>query len=79
MFVIKIIPFVKLTLDMKGLLTLSLLAFFSIVSAETYYVAPDGDDQNPGTKEKPWSSWARAFKNLKAGDTLYVGGGVYYV
>ena len=36
----------------KSLLLVSIFAFLSL-SAATVYVAPDGDDANPGTKERP--------------------------
>lgn len=43
-----------------------------------YFVAPDGDDSNPGTLEEPWQTWSKAFKNAAAGDTVYFREGVYY-
>jgi len=42
-----------------------------------YYVAPDGSDLNPGTFERPWATWTRAFSIAKAGDIVYFRGGVY--
>jgi hypothetical protein len=43
------------------------------------YVSPDGNDTNPGTFEKPWATWQRAFDMADPGDTVYIRGGVYYV
>jgi len=45
-----------------------------------YFVAPWGDDSNPGTFEKPWATWGKAFNanDVRPGDTVYFRGGVYY-
>jgi len=48
-----------------------------VVITATYYVAPDGSDMNPGTIDKPWVSWVRAFRTAQRGDTVYFRGGVY--
>ncbi len=38
-----------------------------------FYVAPDGDDANPGTSERqPFGTLAKATADLQPGDTLYV-------
>lgn len=45
-----------------------------------YYVSPNGSDDNPGTKEKPWKSIDYAVSKdsaVKAGDTILVQPGVY--
>jgi len=44
-----------------------------------YYVSPDGDDENPGTFDKPWATWQKAFNSAKAGDVVYFRGGVWYL
>lgn len=53
---------------------------------KTYYVDVDSrggraDDNNPGTKEKPWKTISRAFSSTypcaEPGDTILVRGGVY--
>ncbi len=43
-----------------------------------YFVAPDGDDNNPGTLDSPWGSWQKAFETAMPGDTVYFRGGVWY-
>ena len=43
----------------------------------TYYVAVDGDDNNPGTLSQPWATWNKAFLTAQPGDTVYFRGGVY--
>jgi hypothetical protein len=47
--------------------------------AATYYVAPHGDDANPGSKSRPFSTWQKAHDVAVAGDTIYLRGGVYRV
>lgn len=42
-----------------------------------YYVAINGDDNNPGTYDQPWATWQKAFETAKAGDIVYFRGGVY--
>lgn len=48
--------------------------------AETadYYLAPDGDDGNPGTETQPFGSLQKLLGSLSAGDLGYVRGGTYY-
>lgn len=43
----------------------------------TYYVAVDGNDSAVGSKEKPFASLNKANAVVKAGDTVWVRGGVY--
>ena len=64
------------------------LIFLSVVTAalpevlyaETYYVAPGGDDGNPGTIEAPFATVKKAHDNedLQPGDVIYLRGGTYY-
>lgn len=42
-----------------------------------YFVAPNGNDMNPGTYDKPWATWQRAFEVAGPGDTVYIRGGIY--
>jgi len=42
-----------------------------------YYVAPNGNDTNPGTYEQPFKSLQVGVNALSAGDTLVVRGGLY--
>ena len=46
----------------------------------SFFVAPDGNDSNPGTIDKPWKTWGKAFNTpeVNPGDTIYFRGGVYY-
>lgn len=43
----------------------------------TYFVAPTGDDAGPGSFEQPWATLHKAAATIKAGDTVYVRGGIY--
>lgn len=54
--------------------TISLMA-----SAKVYYVSPDGDDAQVGTKDAPFATLACAQRLVQAGDTVYLRGGVYRV
>jgi len=48
------------------------------IKTASFFVATDGSDSNPGTYEKPFASWQKAFNMAKAGDTVYIRGGTYY-
>lgn len=50
----------------------------SPVVNNTYYVSPDGDDQNDGTIDSPFATWGKLSSVLEAGDVAYIRGGVYY-
>ncbi|MEM6993889.1 MAG: hypothetical protein AAF721_25475 [Myxococcota bacterium] len=41
------------------------------------YLAPDGDDADPGTRDAPWRTFARAIEALAPGDSLVVLDGTY--
>ncbi len=43
------------------------------------YVAPDGDDSNPGTIEQPFGTIAKAISVLNKSDTIFVRGGTYII
>lgn len=49
------------------------------VISNTYYVATDGDDTNPGTEAQPWATLYAAEYVVQAGDTVIVGDGTYNV
>jgi parallel beta-helix repeat protein len=42
-----------------------------------YYVAPGGQDSNPGTINQPWQTIQKAADTLVAGETVYVRAGTY--
>lgn len=46
-------------------------------TAAVYYVAVDGDNNNPGTLAQPWRTVQYAADQVIAGDVVWVRGGVY--
>ena len=48
-----------------------------LLSGESYYVSPSGNDSNPGTKSQPWRRIQHAADMVTAGDTVYVRQGIY--
>lgn len=46
-------------------------------SQTTWYIAPDGDDDNQGSREEPWGTFTHAFGAMVGGDTLVLLNGVY--
>jgi hypothetical protein len=68
------------------ILTISLLACAAVASAREFYVAPDGNDANPGTREQPFATPARArdavreAKQQASGPiTVFFRGGTYFL
>jgi hypothetical protein len=57
---------------MQAIFILTIFAF-----SATYYVAPGGDDGNPGTLSQPWKTIQHAAETLVAGDTVLIRAGVY--
>jgi len=45
--------------------------------ADIFYVAPNGDDNNPGTFLQPWATLQKAADTAVAGSTVYARGGTY--
>jgi hypothetical protein len=50
---------------------------FTLGSGDTYYVATNGSDSNPGTVALPWRTIQHAADNVGAGDTVYIKEGTY--
>lgn len=44
-----------------------------------YYLAPDGNDANPGTINQPFATFSRAIAAVTPGDTIYVRGGTFSI
>ncbi|MGM0375040.1 MAG: right-handed parallel beta-helix repeat-containing protein, partial [Chloroflexota bacterium] len=44
----------------------------------TYYTAPDGGDDAPGTQDQPWASFQHAADNAQPGDVICFRGGTYH-
>lgn len=47
-------------------------------AGNTYYIATNGSDSNPGTSAQPWGTFDKAWTVLAPGDTLVVRDGRYY-
>jgi hypothetical protein len=58
---------------------ITLVSLVSIISsyASVYFVATNGNDANPGTKELPMLTIQKAQSLVSPGDTVYVRGGTY--
>jgi RNA polymerase sigma factor (sigma-70 family) len=48
------------------------------VATADYYVAPTGDDTNPGTRARPFATMTRAVAKARPGQTVAVRGGTYH-
>jgi hypothetical protein len=46
-------------------------------TGKIYFIAPDGDDHNPGTIQRPFATLYRAYQSLAAGDTVNFRAGTY--
>jgi RNA polymerase sigma factor (sigma-70 family) len=51
---------------------------YSGVTTADYYVAPTGDDTNPGTPARPFATMTRAVAKARPGQTVAVRGGTYH-
>ena len=49
------------------------------LNGNTYYVSPDGNDNNSGSESSPWRSPAYASRKLSPGDTLIIKSGTYEI
>lgn len=56
-----------------------LLLNLSLAKASVFYVAPAGNDANPGTISQPFATIQRVQAALHAGDTAYIRGGTYHM
>ncbi len=70
------------TISLKIMITRFYFAvlFFSCWTAgvaREYYVSPNGNDQNPGTIDRPWQTITRANQELQPGDVAYLRQGRY--
>ena len=73
---------IKKLLSILTVLTMIFTLFVSatqvVNAAGVYYVAINGDDNNPGTEASPWRTITRAANTMVAGDTVYVRAGTYH-
>src|SRR5690606_7213252 len=60
---------------------ISIVFFFITINCNAQifkYVSPDGDDNNPGTLQKPWKSFSKAATSATAGCIVLFADGLYY-
>jgi parallel beta-helix repeat protein len=50
----------------------------SATPEQIFYVAPTGNDNDPGTEAQPWKTLQKAVETLTAGQTVLVKDGTYY-
>ena len=62
---------------MGSILAILLLYLPCYVHARDFYVSNHGLDKNPGTREEPLRTLARAALHAQAGDTVILRGGIY--
>jgi len=62
-----------------GVFALALFMISSAPALSEIYVAPDGNDSNPGTIEQPLESMQKAQEYASPGDTVYIRGGLYAI
>ena len=51
---------------------------YQVLYSAEYYVAVNGDDENSGSLEQPFSTIQKAADTMVAGDTCYIRAGVYH-
>jgi hypothetical protein len=68
-----------LTVPVKdsALSVLSILSGTTSPASHAYYISPNGDDDNPGTKAAPFKTLMKAQAAAASGDVVYIRGGVY--
>ena len=66
-----------MVLQAGAVVLISLLLAGGSVRAAEYYVAPSGDDRNPGSELLPWLTIQKAADTLNPGDAVYVHAGTY--
>jgi parallel beta-helix repeat protein len=49
----------------------------AVSHASTFYVAPNGNDANPGTSAQPWRTLQKSANTARAGDLVLVANGTY--
>ena len=63
--------------SLGSVLAIMLLYSPCYVQAREFYVSNDGLDKNPGTREEPFRTLARAALHAEGGDTVILRGGIY--
>ena len=61
----------------SALSVLKVLTKTTSPTSRAYYISPNGDDGNPGTKDAPFKTLMKAQAAASSGDVVYIRGGVY--
>ena len=69
----------KAMLGYTPMFLLGLAAPAPFAAADTYFVAPDGDDSRVGTESQPWKTLRKAAAAVQPGDTVRIKAGDYFV
>ena len=67
------------TLIYSAMFLLWLAAPAPFAAADTYFVAPHGDDSHAGTESQPWKTLRKAAAAVQPGDTVRIKAGDYFV
>lgn len=59
------------------ILALCIMIIPAFLNADSYFIATDGNDDNPGTFELPFATFEHAIGMAQPGDTIFVRGGLY--
>ena len=59
------------------LLIVLVLCVCALGFSDTYYVAINGNDSNPGTEKEPFQAIEKAMEIVRPGETIFVRGGAY--
>lgn len=62
-----------------GTLLLGLILSVPLVAQQIYYMDPAGNDNNPGTKDRPFATLVKVQSVVSAGDRVYINPGIYKV
>lgn len=63
-------------LQIRWFVFISMLIYQSMI-AQNYFVAKNGNDNNPGTDSLPWLTIQKAFNSATPGSIVYVKAGIY--
>ncbi len=50
---------------------------YEAARGKTFYISVTGNDNNPGTIDRPFATWQKGFQVAAPGDTVYIRGGRY--
>jgi hypothetical protein len=72
----KVSLYIKITNSFISI-SIGIVILMSLAGANTYYIAPTGDDSKNGSLSSPWLTVLHAWRNSGGGDTVLVRAGTY--